>query len=342
VDQIITGQVYDFLGADATTGATGGKLGSAVTSTFLLDLREDMNVNKCPLPGRNLLITPSQEATFLDIEKFTSAERVADSGIAMKDAYLGRRYGFDIYMCQNMPSYTASDVIGTGAINNGNIAAGSTVLTVDGFSSELIEVGQWCTIAGDMQPQLITAETGSPTATSITISPGLRYAVVDGAVVTVYGHAEVNLGDGYAANYAKAMVIDGVTLAPRTGQLCSTGVTAATLKTYSAIDPTPTTIALNLNRGLESAVLDDATIGLGPPGDYGWAFTRNAVSFVSRPLAAPQAGAGALSAVANYKNLGIRVTITYDGDKQGHLVTVDMLCGVKTLDTDLGGVLMGT
>jgi len=37
----------------------------------------------------------------------------------------------------------------------------------------------------------------------------------------------------------------------------------------------------------------------------------------------------------------LRVTITYDGEKQGHLVTVDILCGVKVLNTDLGGVIFG-
>ena len=59
-----------------------------------------------------------------------------------------------------------------------------------------------------------------------------------------------------------------------------------------------------------------------------------------RPLALPRAGAGAISGLANYNNLSIRTVITYDGNKQGHLVTLDFLAGIKVLDTDLGAVML--
>ena len=36
----------------------------------------------------------------------------------------------------------------------------------------------------------------------------------------------------------------------------------------------------------------------------------------------------------------MRVVITYDGTAQGHLVTLDMLCGVKVLDEDRGAVMI--
>jgi hypothetical protein len=77
-----------------------------------------------------------------------------------------------------------------------------------------------------------------------------------------------------------------------------------------------------------------------PAGDYNFAFHRNALALVTRPLAAPAAGTGALSFVASYNGLSMRVTITYDGTKQGHLVTCDLLCGIKTLDRRLGCVLL--
>ena len=64
------------------------------------------------------------------------------------------------------------------------------------------------------------------------------------------------------------------------------------------------------------------------------------MALVTRPLAAPAAGTGALSSVASYNGLSIRVVMTYDGVKQGHLVTVDMLCGIKILNTDLGIALL--
>ena len=39
--------------------------------------------------------------------------------------------------------------------------------------------------------------------------------------------------------------------------------------------------------------------------------------------------------------MAMRVTITYDGVKQGHLVTVDLLCGIGVLDSNLGAVMLG-
>jgi hypothetical protein len=56
-------------------------------------------------------------------------------------------------------------------------------------------------------------------------------------------------------------------------------------------------------------------------------------------LATPGAGL-TLASVANYKGLGIRVVITYDGKAQAHRVTVDLLCGVAVLNTDLGAVVL--
>ena len=78
-----------------------------------------------------------------------------------------------------------------------------------------------------------------------------------------------------------------------------------------------------------------------PTGNYGFAFNRNCMAFVSRPLAQPMAGSGVLSAIANYNGIGVRVCLSYDPYKQGHLVTVDLLCGVKVLDEKLGAVLLG-
>ena len=37
----------------------------------------------------------------------------------------------------------------------------------------------------------------------------------------------------------------------------------------------------------------------------------------------------------------VRVTITYDGTSQGHLVTLDILAGVQVLDGRLGSVVLG-
>jgi len=329
IDEVVLGQVYEFMGNSV------GKLGTNPTRSTVIAAKEVMNNNKVPMMGRNMLVSPNAEGALLDIGEFIKANEVGDAGTAMREGWLGRKFGFDFFMGQNVPSVAAGNTTVTGAINLlAGYAVGSTVLTVDGFSAAIAN-GSWCTIAGDMVPQMITGTVGGATPTQITITPGLKSAVLDNAVVTVYTAGAINYGAGYAAGYGKDLVIDGFTVAPKTGQLISIGTAA---DRYSALS-TPTTTALLPNRPLDAAAADDAVVGIGPAGEYCFGFHRNAIALVTRPLAQPRSGTGALSAVANYNGLSIRVVITYEGRKQGHLVTVDMLAGVKTLDTNLGVVM---
>jgi hypothetical protein len=333
-DEVIAGELYQFINTNA------GKLGTDPTVPTLTRLRRVMTNNKCPLRGRNLVIPAGIEESFLGIDTFHEADKVGDDGSALREGSLGRKFGFQIFMSQNMPDLSGTKDTVVGAVNNAaGEAAGQTDITVDGFSA-LIANGTWCTIAGDMTPQLITATVGGTTVTQLTISPGLQYGVIDDAVVTLYDPFEVNLGAGYAANWTKPMVVDGLTNALEKGQLVSQGVSVAALKKYGLIN-TPTTTEVTLNRALETALADDGDLFPGPNGKYGFAFHRNAVSFVNRPLAQPEEGSGVKSFVAAYNGVAIRVTIAYDSVKQGHRVTVDMLCGVKTLDSALGAVLLG-
>ena len=329
IDEALVGQAYEFLGNSV------GKLGTAPTRSTMIAAKELMNTNKVPMIGRNMVVSPNAEGSLLDIGEFIKANEVGDDGSAMREGYLGRKFGFQNFMSQNTPSIASGNTTVAGAINLGDgYAVGSTVLTVDGFSAAITN-GSWCTIAGDMTPQMITATVGAGTPTQLTVSPGIKSAVLNDAVITVYTPGAVNLSAGYASGWEKSMVIDGFTVAPKTGQMMSIGTAT---DRYSLLS-TPTTTAMLPNTPLDAAAANDAVVGIGPAGDYNFAFHKNAIALVTRPLAMPRAGTGALSYVANYNGLSIRVTITYEGRKQGHLVTVDLLAGVKTLDTNLGCVM---
>lgn len=69
------------------------------------------------------------------------------------------------------------------------------------------------------------------------------------------------------------------------------------------------------------------------------AFHKNAFALVTRPLALPQGAAKA--AIVNYDGFGLRVVYGYDMDKKTDTISIDMLCGVKTLDADLASVVAG-
>lgn len=345
IDEIVLGQAYDFLTLDNGTPNVVGQLGVPATKQTVIAAREKMNVNQVPQMGRNLILTPSTEADLLAVDAFISAEKIGDDGTALREASLGRKFGLDCWMDQNTPGLATAQVADTGAVNNATgYPAGTTTMTVDSFTGAL-QNGAWFVVAGDNTPQRLVSSAGGPPPTSLTFFPGLVNQVADNAVITVYQHALINNGPGYALDYAKNLAIDTIGApGPAKGQLVTLQTPpAAVTTTYSSVQqfgaPTTTTVALNKPLGVGLA--DNDVVGLGPSGNYNLAMHRNAMALVTRPLAAPQAGTGALSFVASFKGLSIRVTITYDGKSQGHLVTADMLMGVKTLDRRLACVVLG-
>ena len=66
-------------------------------------------------------------------------------------------------------------------------------------------------------------------------------------------------------------------------------------------------------------------------------FHKNAFALVTRPLALPLGSDKA--AIVGYDGFGLRVVYGYDMDKKTDTISIDMLCGVKTLDKDLAAVI---
>lgn len=343
VDQVVLGQVYQFL-VNSEGGL--GTISSSNARDYILDTRTRMNINKAYMEGRNLIWTSTSEAAVLKTDVLTNCEKVCDGGNAMREAEIGRKLGFTHWMCQNMSSIASGNTVKAGAINNGaGYAAGVATVTTDGFTGA-VATGEYITIVGDNIVHRITAHTETlGNTTSITFTPALKRAVADNAVINDYTAGAVNFVAGYAAGYAKEIVVDTFTVAPQVGQLVSFGASAA--PKYSIIAVTGTT-GITLDRPLDLAIANDDPVNIGPAGnvvgtvgDYNFAFHRNALALVVRPLALPRPGAGALAGVVNFNDLSMRTVITYDGTKQGHLVTIDMLMGVAVLDVNLGAVLLG-
>src|SRR5436190_5465569 len=182
IDRIVLGQYPRFL-----INSFGG-LNTLTTNNArdrILGLRNVLNVNKAYMDGRRLILTPSTETALLGLDLFTSAEKVGDDGTALEEASLGRKYGFGMYMSQNMAGVVSNPTtlpVTIGAVNNaGGYAKGTTTMTVDGLSAA-VTAGQWFTVAGDDTPQQIVSSVGGATPTSLTFYPGLRSAVANDAV----------------------------------------------------------------------------------------------------------------------------------------------------------------
>ena len=74
-------------------------------------------------------------------------------------------------------------------------------------------------------------------------------------------------------------------------------------------------------------------------GISGMAFHKNAFAFVTRPLAIPQGAAKA--AIVDFDGFGLRVVQGYDLNTKTDTISIDMVCGVKTLNPALAAIVKG-
>lgn len=335
VDRVVLGTAPEFLGN--TYGSLEG-LTKSNANDYLLGARTIMNNLKWGYGNRNLVLTPDSEAKILADKDLITADKVGDEGTALREASLGRKYGVNTFMGQNT-SYVQkalTDYV-EGAVDNVvGYPAGTTTLTIDGFSAAITD-GSYVTIAGSMYPHKVVSTVGGATPTSMVITPGLKGNVLDNAVITVYTPAAIDLAAGYAAGYVKEIHIDGFTNPPQVGQILGIGSAV-----YTIIDITVSGSEADvlLSKPLVSSCADNDPVFLGPAGSFNLGFIQSGIALVTRPLALPMTGL-AKSAIAIKNNIAMRTVITYSGEKQGHLVTVDLLCGAKVLDSNRGLVMFG-
>lgn len=342
VDRILMGQVYQFL-----ANSVGQLEGLTVSNVKrrMLELGQKMDENKAYPEGRNLIVSPSTKTDILELDLFNAANTIGDDGTALRKASMGELLGFNVMMAQNTPSILTAAYTENADELSADEAAGQTVLSLD--DGTVAPVGSYITLEGDLAPYRVIGVATN----DITINRPLRFPVLASAsnlnvvttgLVDLAGHTGVT---AYPAGYDGEIKVDGSGI-PHVGQLVSFNTdgspNVALAGEYSIVDVTVDGGAyyIELDRPLEVAITDNDVVGYGPAGNYNFAFHRDALAMVVRPLAAPRPGAGALSGIANYNNLAMRVTISYEGRGQGHLVTLDVLFGTKVLDEDLGAVFL--
>lgn len=303
-----------------------------------LDLRKTMDDNKAYADPRNLILSSKTEADFLRPELFTSAEKVGDAGTALRTASLGHKLGFNFFKDLNIANVALGNTKRSFQVNNAaGYPVGTTAITVDTGTGE-ITPGTWLELGG--YPYQVASRTGTAPTTAIVLTYGLKAAVADNDVLSVYTPGAVNLVAGYAAGYSKEIVVDGFTVAPQIGQLVSFGSDTTNIYTILDVDPTGL-VGITLDRALAAAIVNDATVNIGPPGAYNLCIHPDAITLAIRPLAPVISQAGALSSTVSLNGLSMRVTISYDAVYQKHRWTFDFLAGIQVLEKKLGAVLLG-
>ncbi|RMD50713.1 hypothetical protein D6827_03525 [Candidatus Parcubacteria bacterium] len=91
----------------ANAGATVA-VGAAMSADAIVDARKQLNDLKVPFQNRRLVLSSLAEADVLKDQNFVRADVFGDQGTALREASLGRLYGFDIFTDQNIVQTTGT------------------------------------------------------------------------------------------------------------------------------------------------------------------------------------------------------------------------------------------
>lgn len=197
----ITNAIELHIGETAKNGSSRA-LGSAGTTPFTSDhklipqVNQILTDNGAPEDGQRTLVLGTSAAT--NLKTLANIYKVNENGSdsTLRNGVLLDIDGVSIKQSKGI----ASHVKGAGAgylINNGNITAGSTVLTFDTgtVNTTGIKAGDVITIADDPSTGKYVVNTGSTTTTgTITIAkPGLTGAIENNKAITIGGNYAGNI-----------------------------------------------------------------------------------------------------------------------------------------------------
>ena len=345
ISRALLGRVPAFLRQGSPT-LRAGKLGgmtSANSDQYILEAEEILATNLAPMEGlRTAIVHQTVNTKLMGNSNFSRVDGRGQDLATVRTGQVGVIYNTAVIMSQDVmfvygPNANTEDK----AINNasGYEAGEAGSLTVDGGATNFT-VGEYVVIESNGQPTYVTAATA---ATAVTLNEELKFDVADNDVVK---HYKANAADGaYAVDHEDEIVIDGhdANKNLQVGQIVSFGAPGVNRRDYVVIEATntsSTSTTVLLDRPLEIAVADNDAAFPGPAGAMCPVMHNEALAFVSRPMVAVDPRKGAISAVANYEGVGIRVVMQYDSEAGGTRVNLDILAGISVLDVNLLAVML--
>lgn len=327
-DRVVLGQMAQFLHAGNIAGTSANRVYENVVDTRAL-----MDNNLAYEDGRHLILNPNTEAKLLKDANLIT-QYAAGTTQALRNGIVGNLVGVDLYKTQNL-FQLALNTGATGVTSLIVLAAksvGALTFQATAQSSVATAAGDWLIIAG--QPYEVASVAGSGPYT-FTLTKALRVDIATSAVAYVF--KPVTVSTDYAAAWGEAIVlsVQSNEYTPQVGQMVKINGNV-----YTVID-VPVAGSILLDRPLDT-VLTAAShkVFSIPNGSYSFAFHRDCMTVVIRPLAPTKAGAGALSAVASANGLTVRAQMWYSGSSQNMQVSLDFLMGIQTLDTNLGAIMV--
>ena len=184
------------LAAEATAIASHSSVSATPNIVDIAAVRAQLNLNKVPFDNRSVVLHPQTEEAYIVQDAFLHAEKRGDTQ-AIKEAHMGRVFGMDFYMDQNIATHSCDSSAGTGTLSKTE-AAGSTTVQIQGncchgiatAASITFAVGDVFKIQGELLDKghrvgaAVTAGSAS-TATITTVDPAIQVGgVASGKTVT--------------------------------------------------------------------------------------------------------------------------------------------------------------
>lgn len=92
----------DLLSLYSTLALQSGTDSTDLSVATILDAREKLNIAKAPVAGRYFVISPQDETALLKLEEFTKADWSDENMVALREATIGKKYGFTFVMDQQV------------------------------------------------------------------------------------------------------------------------------------------------------------------------------------------------------------------------------------------------
>lgn len=90
------------IGLEASATNRVSHADGAIAPKDMIEARKHLTQNAAPLADRRFVVGATAEADLLNSELFVSADKVGDEGTALREASLGRKFGMDCYVDQNI------------------------------------------------------------------------------------------------------------------------------------------------------------------------------------------------------------------------------------------------
>lgn len=136
------------IGLEAEATSRHAHTTGVIAPADMIAARKFLTENAAPLADRRFVVGATAEADLLGNELFVAAEKVGDAGTALREASLGRKFGMDVYVDQNIAkngNYTPSIAFHKNAmalvtrplaLPNG--AAKAAIVNYDGFGLRVV------------------------------------------------------------------------------------------------------------------------------------------------------------------------------------------------------------